>query len=182
MQLAQPLWFPKEIFCRWCKLNLGPLEAVNCEDPSLDNVCHLSATCSGFINPKRTTKACLLSTPIWHCHLHSTLTANGLSSIQPDTFPTPSSLNSLLNHGMSLADAKKSRQKCAKCFAVLCSKTVPVRCNVCKKGFHQKCSNGLKASSCYDQWKCEKCTKLQQNRLAASANSQLPSPANSIPS
>ena len=34
---------------------------------------------------------------------------------------------------MSLADAKNSQEKCAKCSAALCSKNVPVRCNVRKR-------------------------------------------------
>ena len=36
--------------------------------------------------------------------------------------------------------------------------------------------------SCDDQWKCEKCAKRQQNRLAASTISQLPGSTNSSPS
>ena len=83
---------------------------------------------------------------------------------------------------MSLADSKNSRDKCAKCFAALRSNTVPVRCDVCKKGYHQKCSTGPKASTHNDQWKCEKCTKLQQNLLAASTNCQFLGPTNSTPS
>ena len=62
---------------------------------------------------------------------------------------------------MSLADAKNSQEKCAKCSAALCSNIVPVRYNECQIGFHQKCSTGPKASTRDDQWKCEKCTKLQ---------------------
>ena len=83
---------------------------------------------------------------------------------------------------MSLADGKNCKEKCAKCSATLCSNTVPVRCNVCQKEFHQKWSIGPKASTHDDQWKCEKCTKLQQNRLTASNNCQIPGPTNSIPS
>ena len=83
---------------------------------------------------------------------------------------------------MSLADAKNSKEKCAKCLAVLRSNTVPVRCNVCKKDFHQKCSTGPKASTRDNLWNCEKCTKLQQNRLAASTNCEPPGPTNSTPS
>ena len=101
-------------------------------------------------------------------HLYSLPTASGHSSTQPDTSlarPTPPSLNSLLNQGMSLADAKNSKEKCAKCLAALRSNTVPVRCNVCNKGSHQKCSTGPKASTRDDLRKCEKCTQLQQNWL-----------------
>ena len=50
--------------------------AYHCADPSCDNVCHLSATCSCFANPKGTTRARILSTRIWHCHLHSSTTAS----------------------------------------------------------------------------------------------------------
>ena len=83
---------------------------------------------------------------------------------------------------MSLADAKNSKEKCAKCFAALRSNTSPVRCNVCTKGFHQKFSTGPKALTRDNQWKCEKCTKLQQNRVAVSINCQLHGPANPIAS
>ena len=50
------------------------------------------------------------------------------------------------------------------------------------KGFHQKCSTGPKASTRDNQWKCEKCTNLQQNRLSESTNCQLPNHTNSSPS
>ena len=30
------------------------------------------------------------------------------------------------------------------------------------KGFHQKCSTGLKASTRDNKWKCEKCTNLSR--------------------
>ena len=83
---------------------------------------------------------------------------------------------------MSLADAKNSKEKCPKCSAALRSHIVPVRYNECQNGFHQKCSTGPKASTRDNQWKCEKCTKLQQNRLTASTNCQLPGPTNSTPS
>ena len=75
---------------------------------SCDNVCHLAATCSGFINPRGPTRTRILSSRIWHCHLHSSSIASGYPSTQPDTSPerpTLLSINSLLNQGMSLADA-----------------------------------------------------------------------------
>ena len=53
------------ICCRYADL------AYSCANLSYDNVCHLVATCSGFVNPRGTTRACILSTQIWHCHLHS---------------------------------------------------------------------------------------------------------------
>ena len=62
-----------------------------------------------------------------------------------------------------MADAK---EKCAKCFAALRSNTVPVRCSVHAKGFHQKCSTGPKASTRDNQWKCETYINLQQNHRA----------------
>ena len=83
---------------------------------------------------------------------------------------------------MSLADAKNYKEKCAKCFAALRSNTAPVKCNICKKGFHQICSTGPKASTGDELWNCEKCTKLQQNRLTASTNCHLPKPTSSTPS
>ena len=51
---------------------------------------------------------------------------------------------SLLSRGLSLADAKNSKENCGKCSAALRSDTVPVRCSVCSKEFHQKCSTGQK--------------------------------------
>ena len=77
-------------------------------DLSCDNVCHLAATCSGFINPRGPTRAPILSTRIWHCYLHSSSIASGYPSTQPDTSPerpTLLSIDSLLNQGMPLADA-----------------------------------------------------------------------------
>ena len=89
---------------------------------------------------------------------------------------------------MSLADAKIFKQKFFffflskfsfktvhefKCFAALPCNIVSVRCNASNKGFHQKCSTRPKDSTRDDQWKCNKCTKLQQYCLAASTNCQL---------
>ena len=108
--------------------------AYHCANSSCDNVCHLAATCSGFVNPRTTTRAHVLFTRTWLCHLHFSPSASGHSPTQPDTSPpspTTPSLKSLLNQGFSLADAKSS---------ALCSKSAPVRCSVCTKGFHQKCS------------------------------------------
>ena len=53
--------------------------AYHCEHPFC-SVCHLSATCSGFVNPRRTTRARVLSTQIWRCLLHFSPAPNGLSS------------------------------------------------------------------------------------------------------
>ena len=65
---------------------------------------------------------------------------------------TSHTLKSLLNQDLSLADAKSSKEKCAKCSAALSSNTVPVRGSVCSKGFHQKCSTGPKALTCDNLW------------------------------
>ena len=149
--------------CKLCSVCNNPIcssyadLASHFKDHSCDNVCHLSATCSGFVNPRRTTQERLLSILVRHYHLHSTPTGNGYSSTQHDispVHPTPLSSNSLLNQYMSLADAKSSKEKCAKCFAVLHSNTVLVRCNTCNKDFHQKSSTAPKASTLADQWKC----------------------------
>ena len=140
--------------------------AYHCANPSWDNVCHLAVTYSGFANPRRTAKARIFSNRTWLCHLHSSTPATGHQPTQSDTSPprpTALSLNSLLNQGLSMADAK---EKCAKCFAALRSNTVPVRCSVHAKGFHQKCSTGPKASTRDNQWKCETCINLQQNHRA----------------
>ena len=113
--------------------------AYHCADRSCNNVCYLAATCSSFAYPKGTTRARLLSTRIWHRHLHSSTIPSVHPSTQADTSsacPTPPSLNSLLNQGMSLADTKNCKQKCAKCFAAVGPNTVPVICSICKKGFH----------------------------------------------
>ena len=67
-------------FCSVCK---NPIRsrytdlAYHCADPSCDDVCHLTATYSGFVNPRRPTRARILSTRIRHCHLHSSPTASG---------------------------------------------------------------------------------------------------------
>ena len=174
-----------------CSVCTNPIQshyadlAYHCADPSCDNVCHLASTCSGFVNPRGTTRTRLLSTRIWHSRLHTSTPPSGHSSTQPGTsspHPTPPSLHSLLTQGISLADAKIYKEKCAKCFAALRSNTIPVRCNACKKGFHQKCSTGPKASTHDDLWKCEKCTKLQQTCLTTTTNCRLPEHTNSSPS
>ena len=73
--------------------------------PSCANICHLSAACSGFVSPRGITRAHILSTRIWHCHLHSLPIATGHSSTQHDTCPacpTPLSSNSPLNQESSV--------------------------------------------------------------------------------
>ena len=87
-----------------------------------------------------------------------------------------------MNEGLSLADAESSKEKCAKYFAALRSNSVPVRCSVCSKGFHQKCSAGPKASTRDNHWKCEKYTNITQNRSSEPTNCQLPGSTNSSPS
>ena len=159
--------------------------AYNCANPSCDNVCHLATMCSRFVNPRGTTRAHILSTWFWYFHLHSSPSATTHPLTPPDNSPprpTPPSLKSLLNQGLSLADTESSKEKCTKCFAVLHSNTVPVRCSICSKGFHQKCSTGPKASTCSNHWKCEKCINLQQNNTSESTNCRLPGTTNSSPS
>ena len=162
--------------------------AYHCAHPSCDNVCHPAATCSGLVYPRGNARPRALSSRIWHCHLHSATP----SATSPSAAPHPSSLannspprpnppllTSLMNQGLSLADAKNLKEKCAKCSAALRSNTVPVRCSVCSKGFHQKCSTGPKASTGDNLWECEKCTNIQQNCTSESTNR---GPTNSLPS
>lgn len=92
-----------------CYVNL----AYHCEDPSCNSFCHLSATCGGFANSRGNTRARILSTRIWRCHLHCSITPSRHLSTQPVTSParpTLPSLNSLLSQGMSLANAKNSKE------------------------------------------------------------------------
>ena len=141
--------------------------------------------CSGFVNPRGASTARVLSTRVWHCHLHSSPSATSHPSLSPDNSPpcpTPPSLKSLLNQGLSLAEAKSSKERCAKCSTALRSNTVSVRCSVCSKGFHQNCSTGPKASTRDNHWKCEKCTNIPQNRTSESTNRQLFGSTNSSPS
>ena len=174
-----------------CSVSKNPIRtryadlAYHCADPSCENVCHLAATCSGFVNPRGTATALSLSTRVWNCHLHSSLSATSHPSLSPDTSPprpAPPSLKSLLNQSLSLADAKTSKEKCAKCSTALRPNTVPVRCSVCSKGFHQKCSTGLKASTRDNYWICDKCTNIQRNRTSEPTNHQLHGSNNSSPS
>ena len=55
-----------------------------------------------------------------------------------------------------------------------------MRCSVCSKGFHQKCSTGPKASTGENLWKCGKCTNIQQNRTSQSTYRVLPGSTNSL--
>ena len=61
--------------------------AYPCGDLSCANVCHLSATCSGFANHRGTTRLRIFSTRIWYCHLHSSPLTTEHSSTQYDTSP-----------------------------------------------------------------------------------------------
>ena len=73
--------------CSVCKNPIRaryPDLAYHWANPSC-NVCHLVATCSGFVNPRVPARACALSTQVWHCHLHSSLPASSHPATQPDT-------------------------------------------------------------------------------------------------
>ena len=61
------------------------------------------------------------------------------------------------------------------------SNTVPVRCNCCNKGYHEKCSTGPKVSSRDINGNFNKCAKILQHSSSANI-SQLPAPTNTIPS
>ena len=150
--------------------------AYHCASPSCGNECHLATTCSGFIYPRENARQRALSTRIWHCHLHTSSSATPHPSLSPHDSPTRPAPPSLT----SVADTKNSKEKCAKCSVALLSNTVPVRCSVCSKGFHQKCSTGRKASTRDNLWKCEKCTNIQQNRTSESTNRVLPGSTNSF--
>ena len=172
-----------------CSVCMNPVRTryadlvYHCANPSCGNVCHLAATCSGFVYPRRKAKPRALSTRIWHCDLHSSPSATPhLSLLSPKNLPprsTPPSLTSLLNQGLSVADAKNSKEKCGKCSAALRSNTVPVRCSICSKGFHQKCRTGPKATTRDNLWKCAKDTNLNASE---STNRVLPGPTDSLPS
>ena len=177
-----------------CSVCMNPIRtryadlAYHCANASCDNVCHLAATCSEFVYTRGNARPRALSTRIWHCHLHpatpsatppsATPHPSSLANNSPPRL-TPPSLTSLLNQGLSLADAKNSKEKCAKCSAAQRSNTVPVGCSVCSKGLHQKYSTGPKASTRDNLWKCRKCTNIQQNCTSESTNC---GPTNSLPS
>ena len=88
--------------------------AYHCANPSCSNVCHLAATCRGFVNPRGNAWARALSTRVWQCYLHSSPSASLHPALSPDNShprPTALSLKSLLNQGLSLADPKKFERK-----------------------------------------------------------------------
>ena len=104
-----------------CSVCMNPIRtryadlAYHCAIRSCDNVCHLAATCSGFVYPRGNARPRALSIRIWHCHLHSATPSATSPSATPHLSslannlpprPNPPSLTSLLNQGLSLADAK----------------------------------------------------------------------------
>ena len=118
----------------------------------------------------------MLSTCFHSCHRSSQSTTIKITS--PATCTSTFS-KSLLNQGLSLAEAKDIKEKCGKCSATLQSNTVLVRCS--NKGFHQKCSTGPKASFRDNNWNCNKCAKILQQSNSANIT-QLPTSTNTIPS
>ena len=158
--------------------------AYHWANPSCGNVCHLAATCSGFVYPRGNARQCTLSTRIWHCHLYSSPSATPYPALSPTNSPprpTPPSLTSLLNQGLSLADAKNLKEKYVNCSAALRSNFVPLRCSVCSKGFHQKCSIRPKASTRKNFWNCKKSSNIQQNCTSDFTNRVPPDSSNSLP-
>ena len=111
---------------KYCFVCMNPIRtryadlAYHCANPSCGNVCHLAATCSGFVYPRENARPRALSTRIWHCHLHSATPSATPPSATPHPSslannspprPTPPSLTSLRNQGLSLADVKNSKEK-----------------------------------------------------------------------
>ena len=61
--------------------------AYYCTNPFCSNVCHLAASCSGFVFPRGNERPRALSTRIWHCHFHSSPSATTHPSISPNNLP-----------------------------------------------------------------------------------------------
>ena len=61
--------------------------AYNCANPSCGNVCHLAVTFSGFVKPRRNTRAFTLFTRVWHWHLRSSSSPTSHPSLSPDNSP-----------------------------------------------------------------------------------------------
>ena len=111
--------------------NIGNFESVShknftCEVPQMFRFPEILWTSEYLISKNDILKfigwgiAYALSTWVWHCHLHSSPSATSHPLSSPDNsppLPTPASLKSLLNQGLSLAEAKSSKEKCAKCSA-----------------------------------------------------------------
>ena len=125
----------------------------------------------------------IYSIPIWHCHLYSSATANGHSSFQPDTFCTPhTSVIKLTLESRYVSSWRKKLKKTVLSVLLLCVLTLSQwDAKYLERASIRKYSTGPKASNHDDQWKCEKCTKLLQNRLVVPTNSQLPGPTISTP-
>ena len=201
--------------------------AYHCSVPSCTQVCHLTRTCSGYIEPRREVRDRILTTLEWKCQQHndmrmkeglplgqqyprqygnlrtqqrhpieqqhlrkpSTLRTQERQSIEQEHLqrnialqtqgkqptleqhprPAPPSLNDLRAHGMTFAEAKQALERCGKCSKKLRSNTVPVRCKLCAKGFHQKCSTGPHSSDCDEDWKCPNCAAKQNAQREAPA-------------
>ena len=97
------LWTTKSSPCCWkILLRLQELYphplcwlAYHCANPSCGNVCHLGATCSGFVNPRGNVRARALFTRVWHCHLHSLTSVTSDPSLSPDNSPPRPTVPSL---------------------------------------------------------------------------------------
>ena len=108
------------------------VDLVYCfRNPSCDNVCHIAVMCSRFTNPRGTSRTrsfhlCLaLSSPLFTISNCPSIITSSHHNSPPR--PTTSSLKSLLNQVLSLADTKSSKQNCAKCSAALGSNSAPVK-------------------------------------------------------
>ena len=70
---------------------------------------------------------------------------------------------------MTFAEANQARERCGKCSKILRSNTAPIRCKLCAKGFHQKCSTGPHSSDRDEDWKCPNCAAKQNAQREAPA-------------
>ena len=121
------------------------------------------------MDPGETVNRARTSTTKYRLYTPGFVTQGRQPTQEQHLWPAPPSLNNLRAQGMTFAEAKQARKHCGKCSKILRSNTVPVRCKLYAKGFHQKCSTGPNSSDRDKDWKCPNCAAKQnaQRKLPA---------------
>ena len=115
--------------------------AFQCHEEDCRKVCHLGPACSKKRRAQGSQKA-RRYLEVWWCREHNPAPPGEVQQQELAVPAPPPSLESLVQSGLSMAEARSRKEKCTSCGKVLRSNTPPVRCKECGNLYHIRCSVG----------------------------------------